>query len=408
MPTLSVLLLCANAYRVERFTALFARLDFVRLQVVTHESDWSEPLCGQEGPDLVVCDSLPARGGIGYLRRLCEHSGFFSVIECEALAAPIRWGLNHFRVQAGKYFVGSYDALAAAQIDGLLFKALTVKRTVRRHNLGSLPRSSREVMNDWREALDIDQALDQQQIVAFYQPQVCLRSGRICGIEVLARWRHPQKGVLGPQAFLDLIDTPQRHARLLDCLLLQGLKLQRHLQLSASGEWLVFSYNIEPSQLDEEGFASRTLRHIEQAGVPCSQVMLEVTERDPLALNLNSIENISQLVKSGVGLALDDFGTGHSTLARLARIPFAQVKLDAGFVAHVNSLRETRVVEALVGLAQTMGFELIAEGIETEKQRLHLQRLGVDVGQGFLMYKPMSCNDLLEVLVTSLAILRLG
>ena len=93
-----------------------------------------------------------------------------------------------------------------------------------------------------------------------------------------------------------------------------------HLQLSAAGEALMFSYNIEPGQLGEEGFACRTLQRIEQAGVPCRQVTLEVTERGALALDLNSIESICQLVKSGVRLALDDFGTGHSTIARLAHI----------------------------------------------------------------------------------------
>jgi len=408
MPTMSVLLLCSNAYRVERFVALLGRLDYVQLQVVTDEGDWSQCPSEQEGPDLVVCDSLPARGGIRYLRRLFENFGFFSVIECQALEASIRWGLSHFRLQAGKYFVGSYDELAALQIDELLFKALTVKRTVKRYKEGTLPRSSPAVICDQTIALDINQALDQQQIVAFYQPQVCLKSQRISGVEVLARWRHPQKGMLGPRMFLDLIDTPQRHDQLLDCLLRQGLALQRHLQMNVSGQSLVFSYNIEPCQLDQEGFAGRTLQCIEEAGVTCRQVMLEVTERGTLPLTLSSIENISQLVKAGVRLSLDDFGTGHSTLTRLAGIPFAQVKLDAGLIAHVLNLRETRIVEALVDLARALDFELVAEGIETQKQHAHLQRLGVVLGQGFLMYKPMGCNDLLSVLANNHSILRLG
>lgn len=140
----------------------------------------------------------------------------------------------------------------------------------------------------------------------------------------------------------------------------------------------------------------------------CHQVTLEVTERIALALDLSIFESICQLVKSGVRLALDDFGTGHSSITRLAHIPFAQVKLDAVFVAHALNPRETRIVEALVDLARVLDFELVAEGIETEKQRSHLQRLKVGTGQGFLMYKPMACSDLLAVLTASHSILLLG
>lgn len=408
MSTLSVLLLCSNAFRVRRFSRILAASGFARVQVVSQENDWTQfpPELGEL--DLVICDSLHSLTAIYYLRRLCEHYGFFSMIECEALEAPIRWGLANFRVRSGKYCVGSYSDLDTVQISGLLLKALTVKRTVKNHSRSRLAADRRApASNDWRAQLDVAQALEQQQIVAYFQPQVCLKTRRITGAEVLARWQHPHRGVLGPQSFLDLVDSPERHRQLFDCLLQQGLMLQRQLQAHTQGDALVFSYNIEASQLTDPEFAAQMLLQVEEASVPKKQVTLEITERQALVLDMQSIENISVLVKGGVRLSLDDFGTGHSSIMRLAGIPFGQIKLDSGFVANALGLKETRIIEAVVGLARSLNLELVAEGVETEKQRAHLQRLGVDAAQGYLFHKPMRGQALLQVLNASHAPLRL-
>ena len=408
MSTLSVLLLCSNAFRVRRFSRILAASGFARVQVVSQENDWTQfpPELGEL--DLVICDSLHSLTAIYYLRRLCEHYGFFSMIECEALEAPIRWGLANFRVRSGKYCVGSYSDLDTVQISGLLLKALTVKRTVKNHSRSRLAADRRApASNDWRAQLDVAQALEQQQIVAYFQPQVCLKTRRIIGAEVLARWQHPHRGVLGPQSFLDLVDSPERHRQLFDCLLQQGLMLQRQLQAHTQGDALVFSYNIEASQLTDPEFAAQMLLQVEEAGVPKKQVTLEITERQALVLDMQSIENISVLVKGGVRLSLDDFGTGHSSIMRLAGIPFGQIKLDSGFVANALGLKETRIIEAVVGLARSLNLELVAERVETEKQRAHLQRLGVDAAQGYLFHKPMRGQALLQVLNASHAPLRL-
>lgn len=409
MSTLSVLLLCSNAFRARRFSRILAASGFARVQVISQESQWTQfpPELGEL--DLVICDSLHSLTAIYYLRRLCEHYGFFSMIECEALEASIRWGLANFRVRSGKYCVGSYSDLDTAQIGGLLLKALTVKRTVKNHSRSNSLATDRRApaSNDWMAQLDVAEALAQQQIVAYFQPQVCLKTRRITGAEVLARWQHPHKGVLGPQFFLDLFDSPERQRQLFDCLLQQGLMLQRQLQAHTQGEALVFSYNIEASQLTDPEFAAQVLRQIEEAGVPKKQVTLEITERQALTLDMQSIENISVLVKSGVRLSLDDFGTGHSSIMRLADIPFGQIKLDSGFVANALGLKETRIIEAVVGLARSLNLELVAEGIETEKQRAHLQRLGVDAAQGYLFHKPMQGQALLQVLSASHSPLRL-
>lgn len=403
MSTLSVLLLCSNAFRVRHFSRIFASCGFARVQVISDDCDGVQFPPALDELDLVICDSLHSLNAIPYLRRLCEHYGFFSMMECEALQAPIRWGLANFRMRSGKYCVGSYSDLDTVQISALLLKALTVKRTVRSHSRGTTQAAGRPrpASNDWVAQLDVSMALEQQQIVPYFQPQVCIKTRRITGIEVLARWQHPHKGVLGPQFFLDLFDSPQGHRQLFDCLLQQGLALQRQLQGHASGDALMFSYNIEASQLGDPQFALQVLQQIDEAQVPTRQVTLEITERQALVLSMQCIENISVLVHSGVRLSLDDFGTGHSSIMRLADIPFGQLKLDSGFVANATGPKETRIIEAIVGMAGALNLELVAEGIETEKQRAHLQRLGVDAAQGFLFHKPMNAAALVRVLTLS-------
>ncbi|WP_207815910.1 EAL domain-containing protein [Pseudomonas sp. 50_B] len=409
MSTLSVLLLCSNAFRVRGLSRILTASGVARVQVIGQESQWAQFPPELDELDLVICDSLQSLTAIYYLRRLCEHYGFFSMIECEALDAPIRWGLANFRAHSGKYCAGSYSDLDTTQISGLLLKALTVKRAVHKHTRSSTLAAPKRppASNDWVAQRDVFQALAAQQFIPYFQPQVCLRTRRITGVEVLARWQHPDKGVLGPQFFLDLFDSPSRHRQLFECLVHQGLQVQRQLQGTSGGEALVFSYNIEASQLTDPEFAARVLQQIDAAGVPKTQVTLEITERQALTLDMQSIENISVLLNSGVRLSLDDFGTGHSSIMRLADIPFGQIKLDSGFVASALGHKETRIIEALVGLARSLDLELVAEGIETEKQRRHLQRLGIDAAQGYLFHRPMKGAALARLLATDSPPLRL-
>lgn len=409
MSTLSVLLLCSNAFRVRRLSRILTASGVARVQVIGQESQWAQFPPELDELDLLICDSLQSLTAIYYLRRLCEHYGFFSMIECEALDAPIRWGLANFRAHSGKYCAGSYSDLDTTQISGLLLKALTVKRAVHKHTRSSTLAAPKRppASNDWVAQRDVFQALAAQQFIPYFQPQVCLRTRRITGVEVLARWQHPDKGVLGPQFFLDLFDSPSRHRQLFECLVHQGLQVQRQLQGTPGGDALVFSYNIEASQLTDPEFAARVLQQIDAAGVPKTQVTLEITERQALTLDMQSIENISVLLNSGVRLSLDDFGTGHSSIMRLADIPFGQIKLDSGFVASALGHKETRIIEALVGLARSLDLELVAEGIETEKQRRHLQRLGIDAAQGYLFHRPMKGAALARLLATDSPPLRL-
>lgn len=239
-------------------------------------------------------------------------------------------------------------------------------------------------------------ALDSMKIIPFFQPSICIKTHNILGFEVLARWLHPIHGMVSPLLFLDRISKLGLNSKLLTCVLKQGLEC--HKQMHDGGKFFVFSYNVEASQLAENGFAARLIRQVETAGVPLNQIILELTEKETLDIGVNVLENVRLLKKRGIRLSLDDFGTGYSSLTRLAEISFSQIKLDAGFIARINEEKYNKIIKCVVSLSQALSLELVAEGVETEEQYAHVYRLGVDSAQGYLFYKPMNRAAVLKLI----------
>jgi EAL domain-containing protein (putative c-di-GMP-specific phosphodiesterase class I) len=350
--------------------------------------------------DLVICDSFSSTDEISFFRKLCECCGFFSTLKSDNLDPEVRWGISNFRATSRKYNAGGYsEALSQAQISSLVLKVSTVKRCV--GNYSKLISAKHPVV-PLDEVFDLCEkqvlgAIVAQQIVPYFQPKICLKTNKTLGVEVLARWEHPDKGLLFPSAFLYLVDEGALHGQLFSSMLHQGLKLQKYLY--SISQALVFSYNIETTQLLVEGFAEGLIKQIEKEGVPLSLITLELTEKTKFQLDMAAIENITKLVKSGINLSLDDFGTGYSSVSRLAELPFNQIKLDSEFVAKSLGFKESRIIESIAALAFTLKLEVVAEGVETEKQRVHLEKLGVHSAQGYLFHKPMTSAALVSALL---------
>ena len=381
-------------------TALLNTCGVVNLHVVCGDDQSTLLPPPMTQVDMVICDSFRSLNEVRYFRMLCENFRFFSVIKNHELDNSFKWGVSNFRLKTKKYYAGCYNGvLDVAQICALVKKALIVKQTVEKYAKkdNSQLTSAAPLRVELLCELEVLRALGEKEIIPYFQPKICLSTQKILGVEVLARWKHPHCGLLSPMFFLHLISNEDLHQQLFTCLLTQGLELHKYLY--SIGESLVFSYNIEASQLIDIGFAEALVWQIKKTGVPLNQITLEVTEKEGLALDMESVENITTLTKNGLKLSLDDFGTGYSSIMRLAELPFSQIKLDADFVARSRGLKETRIIECVVALARSLSLELVAEGIETERQRAHLQRLGVDSAQGYLFHKPMDGAALLKVIL---------
>lgn len=237
-------------------------------------------------------------------------------------------------------------------------------------------------------ANDVQLGLGLREFHAYLQPKFDLRTGQVDAVEVLARWQHPLRGVLGPEDFIALMARKQWLDELLFDLLEQGLAYQ--LKLYHQGRLLGLAFNLSLSQLDSSTLIDRLEVRLRQHPLPLSTITFEITEDGPAVICPASIKQLERLSQLGVRLSLDDFGTGCSSLWRLCQLPFNEIKLAGEFTRLFDGARHySAVIHSTLALANELGVQLVVEGIETEMQRSRLLALGARIGQGFLCARPM-------------------
>lgn len=228
----------------------------------------------------------------------------------------------------------------------------------------------------------VQDALDSDQFVLYYQPKVDMRLGRVQGVEALLRWKHPQHGVIAPAQFLPLIEHTGLSARLGDWVLQQGIEQLAKWQ--RLGLDLTVSVNISARHLQEPLFAKRLAGLLNRHNTPVGhRLVIEVLETAALADVEYTCALMQECQELGVRFALDDFGTGYSTFTYLKRLPLDFLKIDRSFVHNMlNDRQDLAIVEGVIGLSETFGCKVVAEGVESMDQAQRLIELGCDIGQG--------------------------
>ena len=238
-------------------------------------------------------------------------------------------------------------------------------------------------------AWDFERALQRDEIVPFYQPLFALDDHRLIGFEVLARWQHPVRGEIGPAGFIPVAEELGRIGELFDRLLARACR-----DASAWPPDLRLSVNVSPTQFSEPQMASRILRILAESNFSPARLELEITENAlvgdvPMARLI-----LEELRELGVSVALDDFGTGYSSLLHLNALPVDRLKIDRGFVASARLKDEDwRMVRGILQLAGTFNLATTAEGIEEPETLTTLRDLGCDMGQGYLLGRPISAEQ---------------
>lgn len=237
---------------------------------------------------------------------------------------------------------------------------------------------------------DLRSGLSERQFELYLQPVVNLLTGRVESAEALVRWNHPQRGLVSPA---DFIPTAERTGMILE---LGAWILDEACRLAATWPGGPIAVNISPRELAQSGFVESVLSTIKRHRIAPDSIVLEVTETVFLDTNDDVLLTLAELVAEGVRIALDDFGTGYSSLNHLRQIPAQIVKVDQTYVADVGvDPGTTAIVEAVVGLTRRLGQNLIAEGIETEEQATVLREMGVVLGQGYLLGRPVPAKTFL-------------
>ncbi|WP_229634249.1 EAL domain-containing response regulator [Duganella qianjiadongensis] len=240
----------------------------------------------------------------------------------------------------------------------------------------------------------LKQAIEMKQFIPYFQPKIAIANGHLRGLEALARWQHPQRGLLAPIHFIDALEgTPLMagFTLLIVQQVLERLTEWRHAGLPP----LTVSINLSAENLAERSFIDRLTDLVEASGVPTSALVWEVTETAVMRQLSQALTNMGRLRLMGYGLAMDDFGIGYSSMQQFARCPFTELKIDRAFVNGAAQWpNRLGVLKSALDLARSLNVATVAEGVELMEDWQLLGKLGCDMAQGYLLAKPMPAQDL--------------
>jgi diguanylate cyclase (GGDEF)-like protein len=237
------------------------------------------------------------------------------------------------------------------------------------------------------------QALERDELVLHYQPKTQLRSGQIIGVEALARWQHPEHGLIGPEEFIRLAERTGLIYPLTQYLLRAGLR--QVAEWSRQGLVLSVAVNISTRCLLDPDFPDQVAEQLAAEGVPAELLVLEITESAVMADPARALDALDRLHRLGVGLSIDDFGTGYSSMSYLKALPVDELKIDRSFVMQMATNQSDEViVHSTIDLGHNLGLRVVAEGVETQAAQERLTDLGCDTAQGYHLARPMPPEEL--------------
>ncbi|MGH7733769.1 MAG: putative bifunctional diguanylate cyclase/phosphodiesterase, partial [Gemmatimonadales bacterium] len=238
---------------------------------------------------------------------------------------------------------------------------------------------------------DLRRALDRAELVLFYQPIVSLAHGRVTGFEALVRWRHPERGFLGPEEFIPLAEETGLIDRIGQWVMGEACRALRGWldRLPGYGP-LSVSVNLSARQFQRPELVAEVAAVLAEVALPPGALRLEITEGTIMGQAESSVAVLRGLKQAGVQVQVDDFGTGYSSLSYLQRFQLDALKIDRSFVGELGNPGENpEIVRTIITLAKNLGMAVIAEGVETPRQRTMLQQFGCDYVQGWLFSHPL-------------------
>lgn len=244
---------------------------------------------------------------------------------------------------------------------------------------------------------DLRRGIERDEFIPYFQGKVDFKTGAISGAEALVRWQRADGDIISPGIFIPMAEQLGLISQIGESVLRQSC-VQATRWMKAGHDCKV-AVNVSPLQFEEQDFAERVLSALRDAGLPPGRLELEITE----TMAVSDTDRVSEIMRPlramGVRLAIDDFGAGHSNLVTLTKLPFDVFKIDQQFISALHSDKQApAVVEMILAMAETMGLETVAEGVETPSQSDFLRRRGCTLAQGYLYSKPIPPEDFIRFL----------
>jgi EAL domain-containing protein (putative c-di-GMP-specific phosphodiesterase class I)/CheY-like chemotaxis protein len=329
--------------------------------------------------DVIVTDlDMPRMDGMEFIRHIGEVGYPVSVILTSALERSLLASVATMAEAYGIKLLGTIEKPPSAK---------KLAALIEQHQPAQEPQRSHGA-HAAMQIEEIAEGLRKGEFEAFFQPKVSLATGRLCGAEALARWRHPKQGIIPPFAFMKAIEA----GPLIDELTWVMLRMasQAHAEWRKTGVAVPVSVNLSAASLTDTALADKVTNLVREHGMAPRDMVLEVTESAATTNIGRALENLSRLRMKGFGLSIDDYGTGYSSMQQLTRVAFTELKIDQSFVRNIPTVGAARVVlESSLEMARKLNLTSVAEGVETRGDWDLLRELGCDHAQGYFVAIPM-------------------
>lgn len=335
--------------------------------------------------DVVICDlDMPDIDGMAFIRRLAECRDPPAIVVSSAADEAIVRSVRAMSVQLGLRMLGSVPKPPTPEV---------LREVLARHARPEQPDGARELPEP--TVAELHDAFRDGHFVAHYQPKVDLGTGAVRGAEALVRWRHAVHGELAAGHFVGAIERHGLSAQLADAVL--EAAAQAAARWSRAGLHFPVAVNLPADILRDPGLGERLVALAQRHGLAPGRFVLEITESAAMRDIARSLETLSRLRLRGFGLSIDDFGKGYSSLQRLSRVPYTELKIDQAFVTGSGEAPHLRaMMAACVEIAHSLGLSTVAEGVETPEDLEAARTCGCEMGQGWLFARPMDAEAILE------------
>jgi len=328
--------------------------------------------------DIIISDlEMPGMDGMEFMRHVGEANLPVSVIISSALDAALISSVETMTKAFGITLLGAIEKpVTPDKLRALIDRYAPPKAKATRPAGAAIPLE------------EIRRGLNAREFEPFFQPKVNLADGSVVGAEALARWRHPQKGMLAPYAFIAEMENNGLIDQLTWIVLEKSAEMCREWR--AKGLQATVSVNLSLKSLDDPGLADRITARVAAQKLDAKHLVLEITETAAMTNIAKALENLTRLRMKGFGLSIDDYGTGYSSMQQLSRIPFTELKIDQSFVMSATEKESSKVIlSSSLDMAKKLKLKVVAEGVETRAHWNLLRELGCDIAQGYFVAKPM-------------------